>query len=154
MLKTQQKNENFKNNILIRYFLYYSKIKKLQIFLRGLRKNFPNRHSDGSRNLYYQRRYWIPVFTGMTKWEHLHGNDNKILDSPFHGNDKMKGFSLIDNIENWIPIYTGMTKKMEILDSRFHENDKMEGFSLIDNIENWIPVYTGMTKWRFFQQIF
>jgi len=66
----------------------------------------------------------------------------------------MKGFSLIDNIENWIPIYTGMTKKMEILDSRFHENDKMEGFSLIDNIENWIPVYTGMTKWRFFQQIF
>jgi len=57
----------------------------------------------------------------------------EILDSRFHGNDKIEG-----------------------ADSCFHGNDigdgddKMEGLGSqwMKKRINWIPVFTGMTKWK------
>jgi len=94
----------------------------------------------------------------------------EILDSRFHGNDKIIYYLR----KNWIPVFTGMTKekewilvfpaprfhedrfredwngKIEILDSRFHGNDNKHLHScgsrnLYYQLKNWIPVFTGMT---------
>ncbi len=85
--------------------------------------------------------WWIPVFTGMTKYKHLHNNDKiKIMDSCFYVNDR---------IEDWIPVYTGMTKNTVIpTEVGIYITDKKTGFP-------FFPAFTrtGMTKWRNFPMI-
>ncbi len=65
------------------------------VLYEGSEKVIQNIISEGDRNLFYRWKYWIPVFTGMTKQYVLL---IKMLDSRFprfreDGNDKIEAFA-------------------------------------------------------------